>query len=277
MKEFCSYWYNHHENKIWLYIDRFINILVFLFLFVIIFESIWDYAIVYERQIFYIDFFISVVFAIEYFSKLYCSTSKLRFIFSFGKIIDFLSFAPFFVLLALWYFVSHFTQDIWYLVNIFIILRLFRIFKILRLVSEIPLTSWFIHALKDYRDEYKAVFIIFFIVLYIDSFAVYFFEHKINPVFSDMLESLWWWLVTMTTVGYGDVVPITWVGKLIASVLIFVWPLIIWLFSAITVMVFMEVTELERMKRNKRVKICFNCHSKNLSSANYCMKCGKQF
>lgn len=259
-------------------INKIIDLLVIFFLFVIVFETIWNNALLYKKEIFYIDFFVSFVFLIEYVLNFYCAGSKKRFLFSFYWIIDFLSFAPFFVLLFLSYFIHSVSWDINFVVNILVTLRLFRIFKVLRLIEEIPLTAWFINSLKDYKDEYKAVFILFFIILYILSFAVYFFEHSVNPNLNNMLKALWWWLVTMTTVWYGDIVPITWIGKVIASVLIFIWPLILGIFSAITIMVFMDSTERHRYiifaKLAKRIKFCPKCNTKNLKEANYCMKCG---
>lgn len=81
------------------------------------------------------------------------------------------------------------------------ILRLFRIFRILRVIKKIPLTNDFVKALKDYREEYKAVFILFLIILFIGSFFVYFAEKDvINTKFTNIPITLWWGLVTMSTV-----------------------------------------------------------------------------
>lgn len=273
----CSKLENHND-KLTKTINFLVNFFTIFFLFVLIIESIDNFAIKYENIFFIIDFIISIIFAIEYFLYFSCSKNKKWFIIQPGRIIDFLSFAPFFILLILWYFLSHIQWDFNTLISILIALRLFRIFKVLRLVDKIPLTSWFLHSLKEYKDEYKAVFILFFVVLYILSFAVYFVEHKVNPWISNMLDALWWWLVTMTTVWYWDVTPITPLWKLIASFLVFLWPIVLWIFSAITIMVFMDNTERHRYiifnKLAKRVKFCPKCNTKNLKEANYCMKCG---
>jgi len=118
-------------------ITKVIDGLAIFFLFVIIFESIGNNAVVYKDFIFYIDFFISFVFLVEYVLNFSCAGNKKKFIFSFIRIIDFLSFAPFFILLFFSYFVKNFVWDISFVVDILVILRLFRIFKILRLVEDI--------------------------------------------------------------------------------------------------------------------------------------------
>ena len=272
---------NNTNEWIWRHFEFLVNFLTFLFLFILIIESIDNYAHIYEYEFFIIDFIISSVFAIEYFSKFYCTYNKKKFMFSAWRIIDFLSFAPFFIMFFISIFIQNISGHLEVFVSTLVVLRLFRVFKILRLIDKIPLTSGFVHSLKEYKDEYKAVFILFFVVLYILSFAVYFFEHQTNPFINNMLDALRWWLVTMTTVWYWDVVPITWIGKTIASILIFLWPIILWIFSAITIMVFMDTTERHRYivfnKLSKRVKFCPRCNTKNLKEANYCMKCGNKF
>ena len=273
---FCEKLKNPNE-KIHDIINFLVNFLTIFFLFILVAESIWDWAEKYSSIFFVIDFFVSSVFALEYFLYFHCSKNKKHFLLSIWRIIDFLSFAPFFILLFFWFFLTHIQWNFDTIISVLVVLRLFRIFKVLRLVDKIPLTSWFLHSLKEYKDEYKAVFILFFTVLYILSFAVYFFEHSVNPHIANMLDALRWGLVTMTTVWYWDIVPITPIWKVIASFLIFLWPIVLWIFSAITIMVFMDNTERHRYiifnKLSKRVKFCPKCSTKNLKEANYCMKC----
>ncbi len=254
------------NSKLGSFLDDFILVLVILFPMVLIFESIGDNEITYQKQIFIFDFFISLVFAIEYIYRFIKTKNWLKFLFTPIRIIDLLSFLPFFLGL--------FTG--W----LFKILKVLRILRIFRLLKRIPLTSWFINSLKIYFDEYIAVFTLYFVILFICSFLVYFFESSIPwSEFSSIPQALWWWIVTTATVWYWDIVPVTVYGKIIWSILVFLGPLLWWLISAVTIMVFME-TSKEQDKKNqnsKRRKICARCKTRNPKKANYCMVCGQKF
>jgi ribosomal protein L40E len=82
----------------------------------------------------------------------------------------------------------------------------------------------------------------------------------------------------MSTVWFWDMVPTTNLWKIFASVLVFLGPLIYWLASAITVMVFAETIKNHETKlENRRWKVCEKCGDRSLRCANYCMKCGNKF
>jgi len=95
-------------------------------------------------------------------------------------------------------------------------------------MKRIPLTGGFLKSLKEYRDEYYAVFLLFFILLLLGSVFVYYFEkNMVGTDFTSVPMSLWWGLVTLTTVGFGDMVPMSYAGKAIASVMVFISPLLV--------------------------------------------------
>lgn len=254
------------DNKIWIFLNDFLFYLVLIFIGVLIFESIWDNETKYYMQIYYFDFSISIVFAIEYFYRLFKARKKLSFIFSFIWIVDLLSFLPFFLgFFAQWDFLK--------------ILRLFRIFRVLRILKKVSLTNTFIKSLKEYQDEYKAIFILFIIILFIWSFFVYFAEKNVAwTSFVDIPHTLWWGLVTMSTVWYGDMYPSTDLGKIFASILVFIWPVIYGLASAVTVMVFAESIKSHEFETwFRRWKTCKVCNKRNYKTANYCQRCGHKF
>ena len=84
---------------------------------------------------------------------------------------------------------------------------------------------------------------------------------------------MWWATVTMTTVWYWDLVPITIYWKILAWILMFLWPVVIAIISAITVFVFLESTKLIDFWR----LICSECWTENAKSSNYCKHCSYKF
>ena len=253
------------DNKLWFFVKQFIFWLVLLFWVLLIFESIWNNESKYYIELLYCDAVISTIFAFEYLYRLFKAKKKIEFIKNPMRIIDLLSFLPFF----LWFFAA------WDYLKI---LRLFRVFRILRVIKKIPLTESFVKSLKDYKEEYKAVLFLFLVILFVGSFFVYFAEKNvIDSKFYNIPISLWWWLVTMTTVWYWDMYPLTNLWKFFATFLIILWPLILALFSAITIMVFSETLKVhERKQVTKKWIECSRCWDKNPHDANYCMKCWKK-
>ncbi|MDD2907472.1 MAG: ion transporter [Candidatus Gracilibacteria bacterium] len=252
------------KSKLGVFLDSFILFLVISFPFILILESLGNNSFIYFDYFFAIDAFISIVFAIEYFYRLVRARKKLDFIVHPMRIIDLLSFLPFFL-----GFIS--TG------SILKTLRILRVLRILRLMKKIPLTSGFIKALNDYKDEYIAVFTLYFVILFLGSFFVYYSEKSVlGTDFTSIPQALRWGIVTTATVGYGDIYPITTLGKLFGSILVFLGPLLGGLISAVTIMVFMETyNNQESQKNNRKVRICTRCTSRSPRIANYCIKCGK--
>jgi hypothetical protein len=254
------------KSKMWIIITDLITFLVLIFIAVVTFESLWNNKIIYESEIFIFDAFIATVFAIEYIYRLMRTKSIKEFFLNPIRFIDLLSFLPFFIwLVTLW--------------ELAITLRLFRILRVLRLVKRIPLTSWFIKSLKDYVDEYRAVFILYFVVLFLGSFFVYIVEKDVVWThFTSIPTALWWWLVTITTVWYWDIYPITPMWKAFWSILVFFWPLVLALATSVTIMVFQETNHKRKiLQKSRRWLTCPRCSTKNFKESNYCFICWKKF
>ena len=147
------------------------------------------------------------VFSLEYLCRLYFAENKLKFIFSFYGIIDLLAILPFFIAHGI---------DL-RSIRIVRLFRLFRIFKVFRY-------SRAIQRLKQMFFTVKEELILFLIatgfLLYIASVGIYYFESNTQPEqFKSVLHCLWWAIVTLTTIGYGDVYPVTAGGKIFTSII----------------------------------------------------------
>lgn len=142
-----------------------------------------------------------VVFSIEYILRIYVSDKKLKFIFSFYGIIDLLSILPFYVALGV---------DLRSLRA----LRFLRLFRILKLVRYNRALNHFNAAIKSAKEEILLFIMVTLILMYFSAVGIYYFENEAQPEhFSSIFDSLWWAIITLTTVGYGDVYPITVGGK----------------------------------------------------------------
>ena len=148
------------------------------------------------------ELFCVIIFSIEYLLRIYVSDKKLKFIFSFFGIIDLLAILPFYI---------SFGVDL-RSVRTLRFVRLFRLFKLVRYNRAI---KHFARAISIAKEEILLFFFITLILIYLSGVGIYYFEHEAQPEqFSSIFDSLWWAIITLTTVGYGDVYPITIGGRL---------------------------------------------------------------
>lgn len=141
------------------------------------------------------------IFSLEYILRVYVSKSPLKYIFSFYGIIDLLAILPFYL---------RTTLDLRAL-RAFRILRIFRALKLIRYNRAL---NRFHLAAKIVKEEVVLFFIMTSILIFLAASGIYFFENEAQPeAFKSIFHSLWWAIVTLTTVGYGDIVPITLGGK----------------------------------------------------------------
>lgn len=148
-----------------------------------------------------IDIICYVTFTIEYFSRIYIYKKKLKYIFGFYGIIDLLAILPFLV---------GSTFDL----RALRALRVFKIISALRIGKYSKAMNRFSIAMKLIKPELMMYFIVSGIFIFLASAGIYYFEHEVQPVkFASIFHSLWWAIITLTTVGYGDVYPITVGGR----------------------------------------------------------------
>ena len=182
------------------------------------------------------------IFATEYMVRIWASERRLRYIFSFWGIIDLLSFMPAVLLL---------TPE-WQVVRA---LRLIRLVRLLKLFRSLHALDRLVAAFKEVREELILFVIIAGLMLYVSAVGIYIFEHEAQPeAFSSIPMSLWWAVATFTTVGYGDMYPITPGGRLFTSAILFIGLGIVAVPAAIVTTALLEAETNIGKKKKKSLK-----------------------
>lgn len=196
-----------------------IVVLIILNVIAIILESFQDLKDLYEKQFYIFEVFSVAIFTIEYILRLWTAKYKypdknevnalLTYIFSPYALIDLFAILPFYLP-----FLIH--VDLRF-IRIFRLLRIIRIFKLGRYSKSLKLI---INVFKEKRSDLGVTIFVTFILLVIASTIMYYLEHDKQPeAFPNIIASFWWAIATLTTVGYGDVYPITGWGKFISSII----------------------------------------------------------
>ena len=235
------------------FIDVFLVNLIFFNILMVILETVETLYFKYKLWFIYFELFSVTIFSLEYISRFWsCVENKtksetngkarLRYIFSFSAIIDLIAILP--SLLAFLFP----TVDLRFVRA----LRIFRLLKFSRYSNSI---NTLLVVLWDQRKSLGAAFFILFIVLIISSSGMYIVEKDIQPdKFGSIPQSMWWSIVTLTTVGYGDVYPVTSMGKFFGSIIIILGIGTVALPSGILASAFTEYTRRNQKKYEDKLK-----------------------
>jgi len=173
-------------------------------------ETLPDLDAETRRWLHYVEATTVALFTLEYLLRIYVAERKLKFVFSFFGIIDLLSILPFYLASGV---------DL-RTVRAFRLLRLFRTLKILRYSKAI---RRFHRAFLIAREEFVLFISLTLLLLYFSAVGIYYFERDAQPqAFTSVFHSLWWAVTTLTTVGYGDVYPVTLGGRMFTVLVLFV-------------------------------------------------------
>jgi voltage-gated potassium channel len=202
-----------------------------------------------------IDLIILIIFALEYLIRIWDAEHKLKFIFSLISLIDLIAILPLFVG----------GIDV-------IFLRILRVFRILRLIRFLEFEIFIFHINRQDSVILTRIFLTLFTLIFIASGLIYQFEHKVNPnVFRNFYDAFYFAIVTMTTVGFGDLAPISEQGRLVTLLMILTGITIIpWQLGEL-------IKQLVKNNSQNSAKICHHCNLTNHDSdAIYCKICGQK-
>lgn len=183
----------------------------------IIFSSFKE-SMPYRTPLFSIIYFSAIVFTIEYILRIIAAPAshpyirpykaRLKYVFSFYGFVDFIAMLPFLLVYMYW------NTEIAHLIilpYIFIVFKLIRYSESFRLIGRV---------LNQVKDELFTSYTACFILICFSAILMYYIERKAQPdSFSNIGDSLWYTIVTFTTVGYGDITPITPLGRTLSSII----------------------------------------------------------
>ena len=185
------------------------------------------------------------IFTIEYGLRIYVAKKPLKYIFSFYGIIDFLAIFPFYLRTA-------------YDLRALRAFRVFRIFRTLKLIRYNKALNRFHIAAGIVKEEIVLFLIVTAIFIFLASTGIYYFENEAQPeIFTSIFHSGWWAIVTLTTVGYGDVYPITVGGKTFTFFILLIGVGIVTIPAGLVASALSKAREIEKENQNN-----LNEHSK---------------
>jgi len=201
------------------------------------------------------------LFTLEYLARLCVVRRRWRYARSFFGVVDLFSILPAYIGLL--------VSGTHYLV-VLRILRLLRMFRVLKMAEFLGEAGMLLNALSASRRKILIFFSAVLVAVCIEGTIVYVIENDANPNFANIPQSIYWAIVTITTVGYGDIAPVTVLGKMMASVIMLTGFAII---AVPTGIVTSELgREIEAARPQRRCKECgWDDHD---ARARHCQQCG---
>ena len=187
-----------------------IQALIVLSLLCFCVETLPDLSVSARKALYVFEVVTVALFTAEYVLRLFVADSRIRFMFSFYGLVDLFAILPFYISTGV---------DL-RSIRVFRMLRLFRTLKLLRYGKAI---QRFRDAFIDIREELIVFLTATMLALYVASVGIYYFESVAQPEqFGSVFHCMWWAVVTLTTVGYGDVSPVTVGGKVFTGIILLI-------------------------------------------------------
>ncbi|NOH70222.1 ion transporter [Vibrio pectenicida] len=229
---------------------------------VLVLESVPSIASQWKIELRYLEYGFTALFSIEYLLRLYCSPKPAAYAKSFYGVIDLLAILPTYLA---FFFPGASSM------GVIRLLRVMRVFRVLKLVRYLQDSNILLRSLLMARRKILIFFSTVGILVTIFGSLIFIIEGPSNG-FTSIPKSIYWAIVTITTVGYGDIVPQTHLGKALASVTMLLG------YSILAVPTGIITAELSReMNVHKELVKCPNCNrSGHDSDAMHCKHCGSE-
>lgn len=225
---------------------------------VVMLDSVADLNLKYGQFFLFLEWFFTIIFTAEYVLRLSCIGRPSKYARSFYGIVDLLSILPSYVSLFL-------PSGKFFLV--IRILRLLRVFRVLKLVQYVGESNYLQRALWASRRKISVFLLSVFLMMIIFGSVMYIVEGAENG-FTSIPRSIYWAIVTMTTVGYGDISPQTSLGQAIASLVMILG------YGIIAIPTGIVTAELTH-NQNISTQVCPECSAEGHDmNAKYCKFCG---
>ncbi|TNE76145.1 MAG: ion transporter [Gammaproteobacteria bacterium] len=240
--------------------DIFLIYAILISVLAVILDTVDAFSSRYANVFFAIEWFFTGLFSIEYALRIFCSPNRPKYLFSFYGIIDLVSIIPSY--LALVVTGAHYLM----IIRLIRVLRIFRVLKLVRYLSEADVL------VRSLYQSRRKIFVFFMVVLVLSTLfgcLMYVVEGPDNG-FSSIPISIYWTIVTITTVGYGDITPHTVIGQIISTLAMLTG------YSIIAIPTGIITAELaNEIQREKSLYPCPNCvkagHDRD---AIHCKWCG---
>jgi len=248
-----------HETPAGRFYDVVLLTVILLSVLTVLLESVRSIDKAYGFELGVAEWIFTSLFTIEYVARLICSDNPKRYVLSFFGIVDLLAFLP--VYLSLFFTAAHsFTA-----VRSLRLLRVFRIFKLTEYIGEATVLR--VALQESIRKIIVFLFAVLAIVIVVGA-MMYQIEGEANG-FTSIPTAMYWAVVTVTTVGYGDIAPHTVLGRILASMLMIVG------YGIIAVPTGIVTFEIARASAAGPVRVCSACGLKpHDRDAVFCKRCG---
>jgi voltage-gated potassium channel len=228
-------------------------------------ETVPSLFLKYPRFFYYLEWGFTIAFTIEYILRLFCVYRPWKYALSSWGIIDLLAILPTYLNIFLG------GSNYFIVIRGLRLLRVFRIFKLTKFLKE---SSILVSALR--ASQPKITLFLFFVIISVINIGsvMYLVEGGVNPGFSSIPHSIYWAIVTLTTVGYGDISPITDVGRFLAAAVMILGYAVL---AVPTGFVSSEIINQQKSHSSTNTQSCRFCaRSGHEDDAVFCKYCGEK-